>query len=71
MDIVTEELDKVYMDLTWKNEFVTGRANLFVHDKIEPYNGGIDFIPNPPGKRSIYNIQQLSSGEKTIALLAF
>jgi len=56
LDVVTDELDKVYMDLTRKNEFVTGRANLFVHDKIEPYNSGIDFIPNPPGKRSIYNI---------------
>lgn len=56
LDIVTDELDKVYIDLTRKNEFVTGWANLFIHDKIEPYNGGIDYIPNPPGKWSIYSV---------------
>ena len=42
-----------------------------IEDKNAPFNGSINFIPNPPGKRSIYDIQQLSSGEKTIAVLSF
>jgi chromosome segregation ATPase len=71
LDMLSVELDKTYQDLTRKGDYVFGRANLFVNDKIEPFNSGIDYIPNPPGKRSIYSIQQLSSGEKTIALLAF
>lgn len=56
LDVLSIELDKSYQDLTRKGDYVFGRANLFVHDKIDPFNGGIDYIPNPPGKRSIYNI---------------
>ena len=63
LDMLSVDLDKTYQDLTRKGEYVFGRANLFIHDKIDPFKGGIDYIPNPPGKRSIYNFQQLSSGE--------
>lgn len=56
LDVLTEEIDRIYQDLTWKSEYVYGWANLFIHDKIDPFKGGIDYIPNPPGKRSIYNV---------------
>lgn len=71
LDVLISKVDENYQELTRKSEYVFGRANLYIHDKIDPFKAGIDYIPNPPGKRSIYSVQQLSSGEKTIALLAF
>lgn len=60
-----------YKTLTRKSEYIHGQTMLLVEDKTKSFNSGITYIPNPPGKRAIYDIQQLSSGEKTIALLAF
>ena len=39
-------------------------------NKEEPYNGEIIFLPTPPGKKVIYDIDQLSGGEKTISLIS-
>ena len=68
---LNEKLSPIYQNLTKKDEFIFGTAHLMIEDKMNPFNGSINFIPNPPGKRSIYDIQQLSSGEKTMAVLSF
>ena len=71
IQILNEKLSPIYQNLTKKDEYIFGTAHLMIEDKINPFNGSINFIPNPPGKRSIYDIQQLSSGEKSMAVLSF
>lgn len=43
---------------------------LYLEDSQVPFNGGIIFSPTPPTKRFVYDVEQLSGGEKTIAGLA-
>ena len=43
---------------------------MYIDDSVEPYNGEVYFSPTPPGKRCMYEINQLSGGEKTIAALS-
>jgi structural maintenance of chromosome 1 len=40
-----------------------------VDDKQMPFEKGVRFYPCPPGKRIMYDVSQLSGGEKTIAAL--
>mmetsp|Transcript_17644 Transcript_17644/g.15560 ORF Transcript_17644/g.15560 Transcript_17644/m.15560 type:complete len:203 (+) Transcript_17644:367-975(+) len=68
---LNNRLGSVYQNLTKKDEYIFGNAHLMVEDNLNPFMGNINFVPNPPGKRSIYDIQQLSSGEKTMAVLSF
>mmetsp|Transcript_23120 Transcript_23120/g.17535 ORF Transcript_23120/g.17535 Transcript_23120/m.17535 type:complete len:87 (+) Transcript_23120:2720-2980(+) len=35
-----------------------------------PFEKDIHYFPAPPGKRAVYDIGQLSGGEKTLAALA-
>jgi chromosome segregation ATPase len=56
LDVLISKVDENYQELTRKSEYVFGRANLYIHDKIDPFKAGIDYIPNPPGKRSIYSV---------------
>jgi chromosome segregation ATPase len=65
------KVNLTYQLLTRKDAYIFGTSHLSIEDKKNPFNGTINFIPNPPGKRSIYDIQQLSSGEKTMAALSF
>ena len=71
LSLLQDEIDLTYRELTRKSQYVFGKANLYIHDKVDPFKSGIDYIPNPPGKRAVYSVNQLSSGEKTIAMLAF
>ena len=71
LQVLNDKLSPIYQNLTKKDEYIFGTAHLMIEDKLHPFNGTINFIPNPPGKRSIYDIQQLSSGEKSMAVLSF
>jgi structural maintenance of chromosome 1 len=53
-----------------KNNYYGGNALLYLEDADEPYNGGVIYSPTPPGKRCMYEMEQLSGGEKTIAALS-
>lgn len=71
VNTLKQKLSPTYQHLTRKDAYIFGTSHLMIEDKINPFKGTINFIPNPPGKRSIYDIQQLSSGEKTMAVLSF
>ena len=47
-----------------------GSAQLFIDDRLNPFEKTIHFCPCPPGKRVVYDVSQLSGGEKTVAALA-
>ncbi|CAI2368483.1 unnamed protein product [Moneuplotes crassus] len=71
ISMLDRRVSPIYQYLTKKNEMVFGTSTIMVENKQDPFNGSINFIANPPGKRNVYDIQQLSSGEKTMALLSF
>jgi structural maintenance of chromosome 1 len=41
-----------------------------LEDRHNPFERTIHYTPQPPGKRAIYDVSQLSGGEKTVAALA-
>jgi chromosome segregation ATPase len=47
-----------------------GRAQLYLEDRLNPFERQIHYTPQPPGKRAIHDVTQLSGGEKTVAALA-
>ncbi|CAG9322583.1 unnamed protein product [Blepharisma stoltei] len=65
-------INRIYKEMTKssKNNYYGGSALLYVEDSDEPYNGGVVYSPTPPGKRCMYEMEQLSGGEKTIAALS-
>jgi structural maintenance of chromosome 1 len=69
---VADNINKVYKEMTKssKNYNYGGNAMLYVEDSEEPYNGGVVYSPTPPGKRCMYEMDQLSGGEKTMAALS-
>ena len=71
-DIVGNNIGRIYKDMTKseKNTYYGGNALLYVDNTEEPYNGGVIYSPTPPGKRCMYEMDQLSGGEKTIAALS-
>ena len=66
---VRESIDGIYKELTYREGY-GGQALLYPENSLEPYLGTIQYAPTPPGKRAIYEIEQLSGGEKTMAALA-
>lgn len=71
ISVLDDRLSPIYQFMTKKSEIMFGTSTLMVENKKTPFNGTINFIANPPGKRNVYDIQQLSSGEKTMAVLSF
>lgn len=71
-DVVAQNIGKIYKDMTKseKNTYYGGNAQLYLDNHEEPYNGGVIYSPTPPGKRCMYEMDQLSGGEKTIAALS-
>ena len=67
--LLQENVSKTYNELTSNNNMPGGGAYLYSNNEDEPYNGVVLYLPTPPGKRVIYDIEQLSGGEKTIAIL--
>ena len=62
-------LDTLYNKLTVKDNNPGGKAYLYCSNEEEPFNGQVIYLPTPPGKRVIYDIEQLSGGEKTVAIV--
>ena len=69
---VSSTLTYEYKELTKSsmNMFQGGSCYIYNTNKDEPYLGSVVYLPTPPGKRAIYDIDQLSGGEKTIAILS-
>ena len=65
-----ENLKELYTKLTTKDNNPGGNAYLYCSNEDEPYKGTVVYLPTPPGKRVIYDIEQLSGGEKTIAIVS-
>ena len=49
---------------------VYGHADLYLEDQEQPFMGGIYYSPTPPSKRFVYDVDQLSGGEKSLASIA-
>lgn len=66
-------LQDVYKFLTSdpNNPMRQGEVDIFVEDEASPFTGGLYFVPTPPTKRLVYDIGQLSGGEKSMASLAY
>lgn len=71
-DLVANNISRIYKEMTKteKNTYYGGNALLYVDNSEEPYNGGVIYSPTPPGKRCMYEMDQLSGGEKTMAALS-
>jgi structural maintenance of chromosome 1 len=69
---MSDQLVNVYRELTKPQDSSNpgGSAYVYATNEDEPYLGSICYLPTPPGKRVIYDIDQLSGGEKTIAILS-
>ena len=71
-DKAATNVEGIYQALTTKDTQLGqgGRAELYLEDRNNPFDRGIHYTPQPPGKRAIYDVTQLSGGEKTVAALA-
>eukprot|EP01022_Parablepharisma_sp_SALTPOND_P013418 TRINITY_DN1797_c0_g1_i1.p2 TRINITY_DN1797_c0_g1~~TRINITY_DN1797_c0_g1_i1.p2 ORF type:complete len:1222 (-),score=250.53 TRINITY_DN1797_c0_g1_i1:78-3743(-) len=68
---LSTHLDKIYEELTkMEGPMYGGHAILVPENLAEPYQGEIQYAPTPPGKRVVYELDQLSGGEKALAALA-
>ncbi len=69
---VGQQVNRIYKELTKseKNFYYGGNAMLYPENIEEPYTAGVVYSPTPPGKRCLYEMDQLSGGEKTIAALS-
>ena len=65
-----DTLKDLYNKLTIIDNNPGGNAYLYCSNEEEPFNGQVIYLPTPPGKRVIYDIEQLSGGEKTIAIVS-
>lgn len=63
-------LGETYKKITTSENSPGGNAFIYNTNEDEPYNGNICYLPTPPGKRVIYDIEQLSGGEKTLAIVS-
>jgi structural maintenance of chromosome 1 len=45
-------------------------VSFHLESEEEPFDHGIYYTPTPPTKRFVYDLEQLSGGEKSIASLA-
>lgn len=69
---LSTKLSSTYKELTTPQDSSSpgGSAYIYNTNEDEPYLGTVCYLPTPPGKRVIYDIDQLSGGEKTIAILS-
>lgn len=68
---LSDKLSEVYKELTKPidSSMPGGSVYIYKTNNEEPYLGNVLYLPTPPGKRSIYDIDLLSGGEKTMAIL--
>ena len=72
-DLLSTFVENMYNELTKTEDsgFAYGGHAILVPENVgEPYNGEIQYVPTPPGKRVVYELDQLSGGEKAFAALA-
>ncbi|CDW87992.1 structural maintenance of chromosomes 1 [Stylonychia lemnae] len=71
-DNVASIINDVYAELTVKDSNLNqgGKISIFIEDRSNPFQKNIHFFPMPPSKSHIYDVSQLSGGEKTVAALA-
>eukprot|EP00347_Sterkiella_histriomuscorum_P000387 403376057 len=71
-DNVSQILQDTYQKLTMKDSNLNqgGKVTIFIEDRQNPFDKSIHYFPQPPNKSHIYDISQLSGGEKTVAALA-
>lgn len=62
-------LQTAYETLT-ERENGSGRVDIFMENEAFPCDEGLYYTPVPPTKRFVYDLDQLSGGEKSIASLA-
>jgi structural maintenance of chromosome 1 len=70
VNIVKSYLKSSYEMLTEQEDGSTGTVNFHMESEDEPFEHGIYFTPTPPTKRFVYDLEQLSGGEKSVASLA-
>lgn len=70
-DRLSVKISEVYKDLTKPLDSLSPGGTVYIYktNNEEPYLGSVCYLPTPPGKRSIHDIDLLSGGEKTIAIL--
>jgi structural maintenance of chromosome 1 len=70
-DELSNKVDSVYKEITKPNNSNNPGGSVYLHksNNEEPYLGYINYLPTPPGKRSVLDIDLLSGGEKTLAIL--
>lgn len=71
-DSVSTQVQEIYSSLTRKGDLMgqTGKAQLFVEDRHNPFEKALYYYPQPPGRSVVYDVSQLSGGEKTVAALS-
>lgn len=73
-DKVAAVLPEIYQKLTRspdrENQAQAGKVSLIVEDRANPFEKSLHYFPQPPTKTHVYDISQLSGGEKTVAALA-
>jgi structural maintenance of chromosome 1 len=71
-DDVSSQVSTIYQKLSAKesNLGLGGSAQLYLDDRVTPFDKTMHYYPCPPDKRNVYDISQLSGGEKTVAALA-
>ena len=69
---VKKLIEEIYKNLTKSDKTydIGGSTLLYLENPADPFNGGIIYSPTPPNKRYVYDRDQLSGGEKTMAGLA-
>lgn len=63
-------LIRTYQMLTENSDGVPGKVDLYLENEDFPCDDGIYYFPTPPTKRFVYDLDQLSGGEKSLASLA-
>lgn len=61
---------KTYELLTENNDGFVGKVDLYLENEENPCEEGVYYYPTPPSKRFVYDLDQLSGGEKSLASLA-
>jgi chromosome segregation protein len=62
---VSENFSKVFANLS-----INGEGKLILENTEDPFEGGIDILARPGGKK-IISLRSMSGGEKTLTTLAF
>lgn len=68
-ELLKSKVEKHYKEITSSSNEPGGNALMYISEKDVPFKSPICYLPTPPGKRTVYDIDLLSGGERTIAVL--